>query len=276
MRFLVWNIQKKHLTGDVIRLVHDFKYSVVVLVECPANKNVLLKIMRMEGRYNRLTSHSRFGVFVRFKNAYATRIAPPLGNNRSDFWHIQHPRAKEFLLCVVHGPDRRNYSPEKQALFFEGFRENIEWCEAKIGNRESTIVVGDFNANPFESAIASVRGLHAIPVSDVNGSHDRSVYDKVYSFFYNPTWRCYGSSVNGVLATHHHYKYEATELFWHMLDQVVIRPQLYPALMEKNLRIITKIGMTNLLASSGKPDRENCSDHLPLSFRLRLRKESIQ
>ncbi len=276
MRFLIWNMQRKSLSGYVHRLVRDHKFAIVVLVESPTNRSSLLKILRMEARYHCLKSHSRFVVFVRFKKDYATRILPPIGNTRSDFWHIRHPREKKFLLCVVHGPDRRNYSPEKQALFFERLRENIEWCETKINNHGSTIVVGDFNANPFESAIAGVAGLHAIPVSSVNGSHERSVYDKRYSFFYNPTWRCYGSHGSGILATHYHYKYDATELFWHMLDQVVIRPQLYPALIEKSLRIITEVGAANLLSSSGKPDTENGSDHLPLSFCLKMKKEAIQ
>ena len=91
------------------------------------------------------------------------------------------------------------------------------------------MIVGDFNAHPFESAVLSSDGLHAIGIRQVKNAARRLVRwgDEEEDFFYNPMWRKYGhdSSMEAGMATHYWQNNQAGELFWHMLDQVVIRPE---------------------------------------------------
>ncbi len=81
-------------------------------------------------------------------------------------------------------------------------------------------------------------------------------------------WRLYGHvpGLDSGMATHYWQNNLAGELFWHMLDQVVIRPSECPSFPENRLRIITRVGTTSLLLSDGTPDKKASSDHLPMVF----------
>ena len=56
--------------------------------------------------------------------------------------------------------------------------------------------------------------------------------------------------------------------YWHIFDQVMIRPCLRKSFKEESLKIVTVIGTTNLLADNGKPDTQ-ISDHLPIVFEIK-------
>jgi hypothetical protein len=56
--------------------------------------------------------------------------------------------------------------------------------------------------------------------------------------------------------------------FWHIYDQVMLRPSLMDGLRE--LRILDTEGTTSLLGGQGYPNPGVGSDHLPILFRLEL------
>jgi hypothetical protein len=56
--------------------------------------------------------------------------------------------------------------------------------------------------------------------------------------------------------------------FWHLYDQVLLRPVLMDGLRE--LKILDAEGSTSLLGGQGYPNRAVGSDHLPILFRLEL------
>jgi hypothetical protein len=129
-----------------------------------------------------------------------------------------------------------------------------------------TAIVGDFNANPFEPAIAAAHGLHALGTRQVRGRADRTVGGAAVDFFYNPMWRCFGQAGDAASATHYYQGYNAHKLLWHMLDQVVIRPEALDFFPESELRILRVAGECSLVDRHGLPDPSVGSDHLPLFF----------
>jgi hypothetical protein len=54
--------------------------------------------------------------------------------------------------------------------------------------------------------------------------------------------------------------------FWHLFDQVLLRPELVKAFDISNLIVVTNVGEQNLLASTGTPNTKSYSDHLPIIF----------
>jgi len=68
------------------------------------------------------------------------------------------------------------------------------------------------------------------------------------------------------MATHYWQNRLAGELFWHMLDQVVIRPEEIEHFPEERLRVLSAIGAIDLIAPDGTLDAGAGSDHLPLIF----------
>jgi hypothetical protein len=85
-------------------------------------------------------------------------------------------------------------------------------------------------------------------------------------------WRLYGSDPAGDAGAGSYYYHggsDATEPFWHMLDQVLIRPECADRLPPNELRLVTVTGTERLTDADGFPDAQLGSDHLPVTFLLR-------
>lgn len=83
-------------------------------------------------------------------------------------------------------------------------------------------------------------------------------------------WSCYKGWEKSPPGTHYFNGGDVHELFWHMLDQVVLRPQSLHMFSEANLRVLTEAGELRLLTGRGLPDANSASDHLPVLFKLNL------
>ena len=88
-------------------------------------------------------------------------------------------------------------------------------------------------------------------------------------------WRLYSGrpSREAGMATHYWQNRLAGELFWHMLDQVVIRPEECVRFPEDRVKILTNDTVERssaVTAPNGTPDESAGSDHLPLVFQWNL------
>ena len=63
---------------------------------------------------------------------------------------------------------------------------------------------------------------------------------------------------------------EPDTIFWNILDQVLIRPDLLDRFKNSDLRILTTDGTVSFLKGRGVPNESVASDHLPILFRLYL------
>jgi hypothetical protein len=272
--FLFWNVRKKTLDGHVVRLVQDHGVDVLLLVEKPDQDSGLLQVLGALGGFIRLPSHDRFGLYTRLEGGSFERLTPPNPTERIDYWRFRLTGAMSITLVSVHGPDRYNTPDDSdRRFFFERAHENIKYLEAQAGHKR-TLVFGDFNANPFEESIGGIQGLHAISVRDVGGKHYRESGLKTFEFFFNPMWSCYGGIRNRPLATHYFTASREHEIYWHMIDQVVLRPDLLPFFLNNRLRILTRAGTLDLVTHSGHPDKTTASDHLPVLFQLSRRRRN--
>ena len=144
------------------------------------------------------------------------------------------------------------------------FHQDLRRCEANHGC-ENTIVIGDFNVNPFEKACISARNMHAIPYKEeVFDRNNRVVNERPRSIFYNPTWKFIGRTAPPYTTYYSNQSGKAINYYWYSFDQVIIRPQLIRAFDEEKLAIITATGNHSLTKKGNKPDETKYSDHLPL------------
>jgi hypothetical protein len=190
--FLVWNVQRKALAGHVVRLVQSARVDVLLLIEKPDPDGGLSAILAANG-FALVPARQRFGLYTRLDSASFESVSPPEADERTDFWRFRLSETVSITLVAVHGPDRRNVDETARRLFFQRVHENVQAVEARAGHKR-TVVVGDFNANPFEESVGGVQGLHAIPVRHVGGRDYRTVGRKDYEFFFNPMWSCYGGT----------------------------------------------------------------------------------
>ena len=146
--------------------------------------------------------------------------------------------------------------------------KEINRVEEGVGH-ERTVLVGDFNMNPFEEGMTGAPALHAVMTRKLAERIDRVVQGTAYRFFYNPMWGFFGDRTIGPPGTYYHRSATVGDLFWHMIDQVLLRPDLMDLLQD--LAILEGVGGERLLTQpAGLPRDTACSDHLPLAFRLDL------
>lgn len=204
--FLFWNVQNKQLDGHIVSLVRQHNVDVLLLIEHLKPDSTLFSQLNTVRPFQRVTTHHRFGVYVSFNSALMMRITPPTTNDRVDYWDVNLSKKNRLLLVLVHGLDIINYSEEARSLFFDRVRNDILWIEGNDRNvgHKQTVVLGDFNANPFEAIVGGIRGLHAIRVKDVGGRQTRSVMSQDFEFFCNPMWSCYKGWEKGPPGTHYY------------------------------------------------------------------------
>jgi hypothetical protein len=188
--FLLWNVAGKPLDGFVQNLVQQLQIDVVLLVEYAFGSSQLPGLLLNEGLVKR-RSPERFGVFSRQEQPLA--LLRYRLTQRAGLWRWTPPSGQEGLVVLLHGFDRRNYDDSTRRVFFRRIAETVRRCEASRGHRRA-IIVGDFNAHPFESAMTDSDGLHAIGLRAVRAETARTVRGAgtTNDFFYNPMWRLYG------------------------------------------------------------------------------------
>ena len=85
-------------------------------------------------------------------------------------------------------------------------------------------------------------------------------------------WNHFGNFPSPPAGTYFYDSSTQINYYWNMFDQVMIRPDLLEYFHDEKLQILTSAGSTHLLNTSGRPDQQVASDHLPIMFELNLLK----
>lgn len=147
-------------------------------------------------------------------------------------------------------------------------REGVTHAEETFSHRR-TVVIGDFNMNPFEAGVVGSEGLHGVMSRDVALKDHRVVYDQPRHYFYNPMWSMLGDCSPGPPGSYFYKNSGPIAYFWNMFDQVLLRPTLAQSFIPGDVAILDTVGGQSLLSPAGRPRRE-LSDHLPVMVRLRM------
>ena len=233
---------------------------------------LLLSSFASDSNYYPVFENDRFKVIARFNPQYMTLLQPLIPSERYAIWHLALPLQQDILIGVVHGLDIRNNSLAKQELFLQQVLATLSYFEAQVGHTRS-VVLGDFNSNPFDSPIAGATGMHAVISREIALSKPRSILSQTYPYFYNPMWSLYGDRSGQAPATYYYRGSDVHELYWHMLDQVLVRPSLVAAFDSDSLKIVAIAGNLHFTNPSGVPDDLRFSDHLPVIFQLDLQSD---
>jgi hypothetical protein len=185
---------------------------------------------------------------------------------------------REVLLAVIHFYERMHHDRDTQHSLSSDVVRTLNDAEVEAGHRR-TIVLGDFNMNPFDKGMIDPnRGFGAMMNRDLVVRHSLSSADDSPRF-YNPMWSRLGRSLPDAPGTHYYPSVrDPFNLYWHSLDQLLIRPDLFDAFRDEDFQILTSIPgprgeVIDLVRSTGKHWRIEVSDHLPILFTLSLTTE---
>lgn len=270
--FLFWNINRRQIESLIVRLVHDHNVDVLMLAESQiADIELLNQLNSSQKSIYSLAPGipTRLRIYTR----YSLKFVKPIKDSRYvSIRQLTFPLHKDVLLVVAHLASKLYQDEDDQILDCTSLARDIKEAEQIVGHSR-TILVGDLNMNPFESGVVGAAGFHAVMDRSIAQRGSRQVHDNEYPFFYNPMWGYLGDVSPGPPGTFYYDTGTQVNFFWNMFDQVLIRPELLCAFQTEELKVLTEVGSHSLLTSSGKPDIDMGSDHLPILFRLNLLKE---
>jgi len=268
--FLFWNLNRKPRQEIVANLALRYEVDVLMLVECSIAPEVLLKTLNRhrtaEYRYAPGTLCRKVEIFTRYPRQF---IQPKYEENRLTIRSLTLPATTGILLAVTHFPSKLHWNDPSQTAESVELANSIRIAEKQAGHSK-TILVGDFNMNPFDDGVVIANGLHGVMSRRIAEKRQRVVQAREYPFFYNPMWNLFGDATPGPPGTYHYKNAEHKVFFWNMFDQVLIRPDLLPLFRNEDLKILASDGDVSFLSSQGTPDAKIASDHFPIFFKLEL------
>ena len=280
LNLLFWNLNKKSLSESVGLLAEEREADIVILAEMPQSTEGILTRLR---QYNSdfivndpsppsttsaKTPKHRVILYHRFSSdqVQCLRLAK--------FWTIYQldlSDGEPLILVAVHMPakSRIGYTGfDNRLILFRRLRQNILEKENALGTNR-TIVVGDFNQNPFDKEVVYLDTLNAVMDPDVANRVSCQWDGQTYKYFYNPMWTAYGRRQTP-MGTYYYQEPNSVRYYWHVFDQVLLRPDLIPALGDEMPTFITELGDKSLLRANGRPDNSRFSDHLPIALSLNI------
>jgi hypothetical protein len=264
-RFLFWNLNNKPIPHLVKAVARSNAVDVLVLAECEISIGAMLSELNAETPDFQFSPGQceRIQVFTRFHSGF---FAALFESDRYSIRRLRLPLREEVLVAMVHLPSKLHFTGESQRTECSLLARAVLEQEATVGHSR-TIVLGDFNSNPYEHSFVATDGLHAVMSKTVAQKKTRRVSGRDFEMFYNPMWSHFGDAGNRPSGTYFYEKAEHVNYFWHIFDHVLLRPSLLGGFSE-DVQILTMAGSTSLLDRNGRPDRENASDHLPILFGL--------
>lgn len=268
--FLFWNLNKKPLASIIANLALQHDIDVLMLVECTIPISVMLKSLNPEGTAQYFFAPSigceKVIIYTRFSPEFLRLVYE---TNRLTIRELRLPGLAEILLAVIHFQSKQHWSDEDQMMECGPLSASIRKAEDDVQHTR-TALVGDFNMNPFETGVISASGLHAVMTREIASKGSRQVANMEFPFFYNPMWSHFGDMNQSPPGTYYYLGSRPKEFFWHMFDQVLIRPSLIEFFQHDSLKILSQASEASFLTVRGLPDKSIFSDHLPILFKLNL------
>jgi len=270
LSFLFWNIGKKPVQDSIANLALRYELDLIMLTESSIAPAVMLNTLNQGGsssyHYAPSIGCKKVDIFARFPSKFLTAISE---TDRLTIRRLTLPGLSDILLAVTHFPSKLHWDESSQGFQCVELSKMIRDAEQQIGHSR-TVLVGDFNMNPFEGGVVSASGLHSVMTRNIAQKGMRIVQATKHPFFYNPMWGFFGDHQPGPPGTYYYESSVQKVFFWNMFDQVLIRPDLLPLFDNEDLKILASDGKVSFLSKTGIPDGKNASDHLPILFRLRL------
>lgn len=188
---------------------------------------------------------------------------------------IKLPGAPEVLLGAVH---------LESGLYRERSERMADAVPLALAVRQAqrdeghsrTILVGDFNLNPFDDGMVFPKGFGAMMTKSLARRYSQPPGS---ARFYNPLWSRLGREIEvGPPGTYYWDQHRHYNTYWNYLDQVLIGGDLLDGFSEESFRILTSIpgpdGPIPLIREKPQHWKVEVSDHLPLIFDVALPKET--
>lgn len=263
MKYLFWNTHKNKCINSILcDLIIENYISVVILAEYAADIDNLIDLLHCCGvSMQRVPTTGCDRIHI--LGMTGIYIEPQLQTDRSSIQVIK----QNTILCCVH-LNSQIYSDniDRREIDIEQIISDILNLEKEL-NTKNTIIVGDFNINPYDKSCVSARYFHGIPIYEEAMRESRTIAGKEFYMFYNPMWNFLGDFCEP-FGTYYRSSSDTVNPYWNVYDQVIIRPILRKQFVDSSLKIITETATISLLDKNRHHDCD-ISDHLPITFEIK-------
>lgn len=259
LNILFWNLKRNSIEGYIVDCIVENNVDIAIFSEFDGID--FEKIEKNLGKmYDRILAvQDDRKVTLIAKTTFSVTLMQQ--QNRYNIYNIK-TAVKDYLLAAVHLEDRRNYKSSDRIETIKRLVADIEQTEELL-KCNNTIVIGDFNANPYDEELLSKYAFNAVLFKRII---DKSEMTNPKSLkrkrFYNPILH-YISEDTEMYGSFYHEKDFMTP-YWNCLDQVLVRKGL--ANRVNHVEYLKTINTKKLLKNT-VPD-EKISDHLPLLVNL--------
>ncbi len=262
---------KSNINKCISEIIIEKKCDIVLLAEYPTDKiSKLCKEINLISPENYKVLPSYGGcshICGIISNRYKT-VSVLHEDNRYAIFKIGIATGT-LLIAAIHNVSKMSGGTFDQLGVLQRTCTDLTEQEIKFQSKNS-IMVGDFNINPFEEISVSSDSLFAIPykeeLKDTTAVRQGIVREK----FFNPSWK-FLSNQEAPYASYYYNSSKSVNYYWNMFDQVIVRPQLINAFNMDSFSIITETKTCQLMLN-GKPNKNNFSDHLPIFFNIKEEK----
>ncbi|MEB3229745.1 MAG: endonuclease/exonuclease/phosphatase family protein [Leptolyngbyaceae bacterium] len=275
--FLFWNLNGKALIQEVTQLCDTHSVDVLIVAEIVGTRETAIEAKRRETAIQKslvsktgmsyVTEHNDFSKKLKFFFRYPSQsIAKVFDDNGLSIREITPSTGQPILVAAVHLSSKLWSGSEDQTYVARSVIKGIEESEENVSHSR-TLVIGDFNMNPFEGGLIDADAFHGVMTQQIAQEKSRKVHGLERSYFYNPMWGRMGDISDGPPGTYYYRGSTSRQFFWNTFDQVLLRPDLLRFFKKENLKVITEIDNFKLIKSS-KINKDDFSDHLPILIEL--------
>lgn len=263
MNYIFWNTNGKDHTQYIHDIVAEYGIDFIILAEFPENKiaNLIVSLKKI-GLFYRVPNIKNKRIYIITKLLTSQITLLPENNYVRFISFLDTDINKQLNFGLLHLPSKLHANEHDMIGPIQATNSIIEDIELK---NDLTILIGDFNMNPFEKGMLSSNGFHAFPRKIESNKHKRTVLSDEKKMFYNPMWK-YLIKEDDPIGSYYYTSGGAYTLHWHVFDQILIRPQLIPFL--NSAEIIGSFENVTFLKNN-KPNSD-ISDHLPVLMKLNM------
>lgn len=266
LNILFWNLNGNAVENYIVNCIAENDIDIAIFSEFGGIKFDQL-IDKLGGLYKHILGVQKdHKVSLIAKNTIIVKMHQQ--QNRYSLYSVQDA-FDSYILSAVHLEDRRNNDKYMRMETIKNLVNDIE-CTERVFNCNNSIVIGDFNANPYDDELLDCHSFNSVlfkaliekkELTNPRTKKKRRFYNPILHFISEET-EMYGSF---------YYDKGSTTPYWHCLDQVLVRKSLANSISD--MRYVKTINEKRLVGNIS-PIKE-ISDHLPLIVCLREAENGI-
>jgi len=259
INILFWNLKRNAIEDYIIDCIAENNIDIAVFSEFDGID--FIKIQKSLGKMygHILTVQDDRKVTLIAKTTF--RVTVVQQQNRYNIYHVK-TAVRDYLLAAVHLEDRRNYKSAERIETIKRLIVDIEQTEELL-KCNNTIVIGDFNANPYDEELLSKFAFNSVLFKAIIEKSELTNPNSLKrKRFYNPILH-YISEDTEMYGSFYHEKEYLTS-YWYCLDQVLVRKGLINNINQ--MKYLKRINTKNLLENTIPNGK--ISDHLPLLVKI--------